>query len=347
MTSNRPGAGRLAERIAGVYPLAETYHRGALELEMIELTDKVSLLVPEATGLMLTGSPTTKVIDRLAWIERNVAAFAHLVEPARRKLVERAAESGAGARGMSVLAGKLVQAETTAVLSVLARRVLGQYELVLPTGEDGDVVTYVGANIMHLERTHQFRPSEFRFWVALHELTHRAQFQGIPWLRDYFMGLVTELIEHSKPEPGKLNRVFEELAARRSSGADLVDERGLFGLFASPEQREVIDRVQALMSLLEGHGHVVMDRIGSEHLKSQDRMSRVLKGRRHDKRTAAFFRLTGLEMKLKQYQMGEKFIHHLEREAGWDSVGLAFRGAGSLPTLEEIEDPRAWLRRVA
>jgi len=137
------------------------------------------------------------------------------------------------------------------------------------------------------------------------------------------------------------------MGERRDRGDDVFDDRGIFGLFASPAQREVLDKVQAMMSLLEGHGHVVMDRIGADHLKSQKRMSQVLKGRRQDRRTAAFFRLIGLEMKLKQYRLGEKFIHVIEREAGWDTVSMAFRGASSLPTLEEIEDPLAWLRRVA
>jgi uncharacterized protein (DUF2342 family) len=127
----------------------------------------------------------------------------------------------------------------------------------------------------------------------------------------------------------------------------VIDERGLLGLFASSEQNVVIDKVQALMSLLEGHGHVVMDRLGHEHLRTQDRMSKVLKARRQDKRTAAFFRLTGLEMKMNQYKMGERFIEVVEREAGWDTVGLAFRGASSLPTLEEIGSPEQWMRRVA
>ena len=144
-----------------------------------------------------------------------------------------------------------------------------------------------------------------------------------------------------------MSRVIEELSDRRASGKPLVDERGLFGLFASPEQNAVVDKVQALMSLLEGHGHVVMDRLGAAHLKSQLRMSRVLKGRRQDKRTAQFFRLTGLEMKLKQYQMGERFIRIVEEESDWETVSLAFRGASSLPTLEEIENPRSWLERVA
>jgi coenzyme F420 biosynthesis associated uncharacterized protein len=197
-----------------------------------------------------------------------------------------------------------------------------------------------------MERTHQFKPSEFRYWVALHELTHRAQFQGIPWMRDYFLGLVEQLVESSKPQPGVMGRVIDEIGTRRSSGAPIVDERGLFGLLGSPEQNAIVDKVQALMSLLEGHGHVVMDRVGADHLKSQARMSRVLKGRRQDKRTAAFFRLTGLEMKMKQYKQGEAFVHAVEREAGWEAVGLAFRGAGSLPDLAEIRDPSLWLQRV-
>lgn len=347
MTSSRPFSGRLVERIAGTYPLAETYHTPALQQEMNAITIRVSEIVPEATGLSLPGSPNTSVIGRTEWIERNVAAFAHLTEPARQQLEERMRDSGAAGQGAAVFAAKIMQSETRAVLSVLSKRVLGQYELVLPTGETGDMVAFVGPNILALERNHQFRPSEFRFWVALHELTHRAQFQGISWMRDYFLSLVHELVESSKPETGRLSHVMDELNTRRSAGKALIDERGIFGLFATPAQNAVVDKVQALMSLLEGHGHVVMDRVGAEHLKSQDRMSRVLKGRRQDKRTAAFFRLTGLEMKLKQYKMGERFVLAVEREAGWETINLAFRGASSLPTLEEIEFPGRWLTRVA
>jgi coenzyme F420 biosynthesis associated uncharacterized protein len=276
-----------------------------------------------------------------------VASFTHLVEPFQRQIEERLGENGGGGRGAAAMTKRMMQAEMTAVLSVLARRVLGQYELVLPTGEPGDVVAFVGPNILQLERTHQFRPEEFRFWVALHEMTHRAQFQGIPWLRGYFLGLVEELVEQSRPDPGRMSKVIEELSRRYGAGTPLIDERGLLGLFASSEQTAVIDRVQALMSLLEGHGHVVMDRLGREHLRSQERMSRVLKARRKDKRSAAFFRLIGLEMKMIQYESGERFIKAIERQAGWETVALAFRGVASLPTLDEIETPELWLTRVA
>ncbi len=329
-------------RIAGTYPLADTYHLFALVEEMATITAEVSLLVPEATGLQLPGSPDTMIVSRHEWVERNTAAFAHMVEPARRQMEERLARAGRS----PALANSLVQGEMSAILALLSRRVLGQYELVLPGGGPGDTVAFVGPNILQMERRHHFRPAHFRFWVALHELTHRAQFQGVPWLRDYFLSLVADLVEQSTPEQGRWSRVLTEIGERRASGTPVFDDRGLFGLFATPAQNEVVDRVQALMSLLEGHGHVVMDRVGATRLKSQERMSRVLKGRRHDRRAAAFLRVTGLEMKLKQYRQGERFVLSVERESGWETVALAFRGADSLPTLDEIEHPGRWLERV-
>jgi coenzyme F420 biosynthesis associated uncharacterized protein len=343
VTSLRSSQGRLTERLAGQYPLADTYHLPALAEEMARITPRVSDLVSEGTGLELPGDPDTQIIGRLEWVDRNVASFQHLIEPATRKLVE--SRDGGDERKKSL--DKVVETETSALLGVLSRRVLGQYELVLPTGEDGDSVVYVGANLLQMERTHQFRPEDFRFWVALHELTHRAQFLGIPWMRGYFRGLVEELVEASGVESGQLRSAVSEVVDRARSGSPIIDERGIFGLVATQEQSQIVDRVQALMTLLEGHGHYVMDRIGAQHLKSQERMSRVLKNRRKDKRTAAFFRITGLEMKVNQYEKGERFIRTVEAESEWSTINLAFRGASSLPTLAEIEDPLLWLRRVA
>lgn len=346
MTPSRSSRDGLSGRLAGTYPLADTYHSRFLAIEMSRVTAEVSEIVPEATGLSLPGTPDTVVIDRPEWIDRNVASFAHLTEPARRKLEQRMEETGTRHQTAAALAERMMTVETRAVLSLLSRRVLGQYELVLPSGEVGDVVAFVGPNILQMERNHQFKPAEFRYWVALHELTHRAQFQGIPWMRDYFMSLVDDLVESARPDPGVVGRVVEEIGSRRSSGTPILDERGLIGLFGTPEQNAVVDKVQALMSLLEGHGHVVMDRVGAQRLKSQERMSRVLKGRRQDKRVAAFFRITGLEMKLTQYREGEQFVLAVEREAGWDTLRLAFRGSSSLPDLEEIRNPTSWLERV-
>ncbi len=328
--------------MSGRYPLEGTYHESRLQAQAPGLVHRAADLVAAETGLEGPGQPDVAVVSRAEWVEANVDSFSVLLAPAEERLSSQTAIG-------SAVAGRVVAIELGTVLGMLSRRVLGQYELVLPTsdGGAGDTVMFVGANLLALERQFEFRPSEFRFWVALHECTHRAQFVGVPWLRSYFLGLVEQLVAAAVPEPGRLQRVAGELREAAATGDPLVDERGLFGLFASPAQREVIDRVQALMSLLEGHGHVVMDRIGARELVTQRRMSEILKIRRQDPRTAMFMRLVGLEMKLRQYEAGASFIGGVERHAGWDSLQLAWRSADDLPTIDEIDNPVSWLERVA
>lgn len=337
-----PLAVSVASSLSGRYPLEDTYHQVRLELDLPGLVERASELVSEETGLSAPGRPDVAVVGRTGWVENNVASFSTLLAPAEERL---GSETGVG----SAIASRVMGAEMGAVLGFLARRVLGQYELVLPTsdGDNGDTVLFVGPNVLKMERDHGFRPDDFRFWVALHECTHRLQFTGVPWLRGYFLGLVDELVATSKPESRHIQRIAAELRAAAAAGEPLIDESGIFGVFATPEQREVIDRVQALMALLEGHGHVVMDRIGEREIVTQARMSAVLKARRADKRTAALMRLIGLEMKLRQYEMGAEFIKGVEERASWSTLDVAWESPEALPTLEEIGDPERWLQRIA
>jgi coenzyme F420 biosynthesis associated uncharacterized protein len=340
-TTTWDSAASVASRLAGKYPLEGTYHEARFARQAPLLVERATTLVAAETGLEAPGNPDVAVVSRAEWVENNLASFSQLMAPVTDRLSEDR-KLGSG------IASKLMSAELGAVLGFLSRRVLGQYELVLPTadGGDGDTVMFVGANVLAMERRFEFRPSEFRFWVALHESTHRLQFQGVPWLRSYFLGLVEELVAASKPEPGRMGRLAEQLRSSAERGRPLVDDKGIFGLLASPGQREVIDKVQALMTLLEGHGHVVMDRIGERELVSQGRMSRILASRRNDPRTAMFMRLIGLEMKMKQYEMGARFIAGVEQRAGWSALSAAWQRPSNLPTLEEIEDPVSWLYRV-
>jgi coenzyme F420 biosynthesis associated uncharacterized protein len=331
----------IARRFAGSYPLEGTYHEARLARQAPLLVERATSLVSAETGLEAPGAPDVAVVGRSEWVENNIASFSQLLAP----LEDRLGEQRTIGHGV---AGRIMAAELGAVLGFLSRRVLGQYELVLPTndGGQGDTVMFVGANVLSMERRFEFRPSEFRFWVALHECTHRLQFQGVPWLRSYFIGLVEELVKASTPEPGRVARLADEVREASAQGRPLVNEQGLFGLLASPDQREIIDKVQALMSLLEGHGHIVMDRIGERELVSQARMSRILASRRNDPRTAMFMRLVGLEMKMRQYEMGSKFIEGVERQSGWSALDAAWLRPSNLPTLAEIEDPVSWLYRV-
>lgn len=339
-----PFAGRVAGLVGRTYELAESYHLDHLVAEMPEVVRTANDLVEEETRLPVPGAPDVVVVDRRTWAERNIAGFSRMIEPAEEKLVERM--DGLDEDTARLIARRVMSAEVGALLGFLSRRVLGQYELVVPADDDADSIAFVGANVLQLERSKQFRPIEFRTWIALHEAAHRAQFVGVPWLRPYFMGLVNDLVDTSKPDVPRLRTLVDRYRESRRTGERLIDERGLVGLIATGSRREALDRVQSLMSLLEGHGHVVMDRIGGRILPGQERMSAMIKARRSDPKTAWFFRLTGMEMKMKQYESGERFVLGVEEMAGWSALDAAWSGPDMLPGIEEIEDPRRWLNRV-
>ncbi|MGE3620186.1 MAG: zinc-dependent metalloprotease [Acidimicrobiia bacterium] len=339
-------AERVAVRVAGREPLAESYLADSLHADFAELTATAEELVTRTTGLRSAAGPArARVTDRAGWVRANLASFQRLFAPLTDKLGEHMAAGPAQA-----LTSRVGGAEVGALLGWMATRVLGQYDLLVveDSPEDQDVVYYVGPNVLALEKRFAFPPREFRLWLALHEVTHRAQFTGVPWLREHYLSLVRQTLSSVDPDPKRFLEAIRRAVDELRQGRAVLDEGGLVALLATSEQREVLDRIGGLMSLLEGHGDVTMDRAGAELVPSAARFGRVLKERRSRARPGAkaVQRLIGLEAKMKQYAQGERFIHEIERLAGPDAVDAAWERAENLPSLAEIRDPGAWVDRV-
>jgi coenzyme F420 biosynthesis associated uncharacterized protein len=338
-------AERLARRLAGHDPLEESYLAASLQVDFDGVTARAEQLVGEFTGLVSSGGPAkAAVLDRQAWVDANIRSFRNTLEPFTRRVGERMAQSAFAPAGRAV-AG----AEMGVLMGFLAQRVLGQYDLLVPdeAGADADAVYYVGPNILVLEKRYGFRPGDFRLWIALHEVTHRAQFRAVPWMKGYFLSLVDASLGLIEPDPKRLVRALERAAEAARRGRNPLDDGGIVALFATDEQKVVIDQVQALMSLLEGHGNVVMDRLGKQHVTGVERMSAALKARRQSGGLGGQIRkLTGIEMKMRQYEIGEQFITHLEETVGIEALDAAWRGPDCLPTMAELEAPERWLERI-
>ena len=341
-------AQRVAVRVAGREPFSQSYHYDSLETDFAELTEQAESLVSAETGLVsLAGPARARVTDRAGWIDANVASFQRLLRPIIDKLASRLNESP-----LTPVAQKLAGAEVGMVLGWMSTRVLGQYDLLIIEEEsplDQDLVYYVGPNVLSLEKQFAFPPREFRLWLALHEVTHRAQFTGIEWMRPYFLDLVTQTLDAVDPDPKRFVAVLGRIAEARRNGANPLADGGIMALVASDEQREVLDRVSGLMSLLEGHGDITMDRAGRGLVPSAERFSRVLRQRRESTQGLARLiqQLIGLEAKMNQYAQGERFIEEVERIGGQSLLRQAWEGPERLPTLDEIRNPSLWIERVA
>lgn len=339
-------AEQVAARLSGNDPFAESYHAAGLVGDFEAFTERAQSYVEAETGFTSSaGQARARVVDRNAWVRANLASYERLLRPVLRRLDD----ATAGPAGE--LSGKIAAVELGGLLGWMSTRVLGQYDLLVleeEDPEDQDLVYYVGPNILSLEKRHGFPPAEFRLWVALHEVTHRTQFTGVPWLRPYFLGLVEELMGAAQPDPTRILTAVGRLAEAARTRTNPLADGGVVALFATSEQRDAMERVGGLMSLLEGHGDVTMDRAAVDQVPSAERFARVLRTRRKEMNLAAKLlqRLIGLEAKLAQYEQGERFIAAVEDVGGPALLNRAFERPENLPTLVEIRDPASWLRRV-
>lgn len=337
-------AERVAVRVAKAEPLARSYHYASLEPDFAELTVKAEQLVEQQTGLRSTGGPArSRVADRPEWVRVNLRSFRRLLRPFSERLGERISHSRIAPAGRAV-AG----AEVGALLGWMSTRVLGQYDPILDEARahEQDIVYYVGPNVLALEKRYAFPPREFRLWLALHEVTHRVQFTAVPWLRPHFLSLVDSTMAAFDPDPERFVAAVRRAVELRRSGQGALDEGGVVALFAGPEQREALQRIQGLMSVLEGHADWVMDRAGPSLVPSAPRFAQVLHQRRQSNGAIRLFqRLLGIEAKLRQYKQGEAFLEAIEASDPENLVRL-WTAPETFPTLAEIHDPGMWLARV-
>jgi coenzyme F420 biosynthesis associated uncharacterized protein len=340
-------AEKVALRVAGREPLAESYHASSLDADFATFTSEAEVLVTAETGLRSQHGPArARVLDRPAWIRANLASFQRLLKPLLSRVEERV---GSGPKPVVRVGAAFAGAELGTLLGWMSGRVLGQYDVLViddETATDQDLVYYVGPNVLALEKRFGFPPGEFRLWLALHEVTHRAQFTGVPWLRPHFLGLVEQVVGSIEPDPEHLARALKDAVSGRAAQA--FRDGGLLQVIAPPEQREVLARIAGLMSLLEGHGDATMDRAGRDRVPQAERFSRVLRARREAASAPVRLlqRLIGIEAKLNQYAQGEQFLAAIEKVGGPRIVDVCWEGPENLPTLQEIRAPDRWLARL-
>ncbi|MFF8831699.1 zinc-dependent metalloprotease [Streptomyces sp. NPDC015131] len=299
------------------------------------------------------------VVDRAGWIRANVAGFRELLKPLLEKMQERRS-STPGNAVLGAVGGKVTGVELGMLLSFLASRVLGQYETFapatreLPAGENGGGrLLLVAPNIVHVERELDVAPHDFRLWVSLHEETHRTQFTAVPWLRDHLQGEIQSFLAATDMDATtvleRLREAAQALTGARPEGEADEGGRSLVELVQTPEQREILGRLTAVMSLLEGHADYVMDGVGPQVVPSVAEIREKFQQRRAkgaSRLDQALRKLLGLDAKLRQYRDGERFVRAVVDEVGMAGFNRVWTSPNTLPTKAEIAKPADWVARV-
>ncbi len=347
----------------------------AVVAELRGLTAVVQQPVREVTGLTSQGATgPVAVVDRPGWIRANVGGFRVVLEPLAEKIAERGSAVPAAGSVLAAVGSRVTGVQAGLILAYLSSRVLGQYELFLPPGEGGtdgaDVtsangasgngasaeenaqgvgrLTLVAPNIVMVERELGVDPHDFRRWVCLHEETHRVQFTSVPWLRGYVQGMMTEFLLASDLDPAA---IVDRLRAAAGAVAGAVrggDGESLVEAIQTPAQRELLDKLTAVMTLVEGHGDYVMDAVGPQVVPSVAEIREKFNSRRGSagRVEQILRRILGIDLKMKQYAEGSRFVKAVVDEVGMAGFNKVWTSPQTLPTRAELARPADWLARV-
>ena len=315
------------------------------------------LKVQASTGLEPPHDiPRVDPVRRAQWVQANIDGLKAIVEPAASKLaeaVERAqgeaapAETGGFAQQMlRQLSPLLLGAQVGSVLGYLAQHVLGQYDIAVPRS-DAPALLFVVPNIAAFERDWSLPPTEFRTWVALHEVTHRFEFAR-PWALGRFRALLEDFLSTLELDVTGLQARLESLDMSDPQAMQdmLQGEEGLFGTVLDQEQRVKLGRIQAFMASAEGYGDHVTHAIGRELLSSYGRIEEAMKRYVLGDTDPVFERLLGIEMKREQYRLGRRFCDAVVEATDERTLARMWESEDSLPSLPELEEPRLWLART-
>jgi coenzyme F420 biosynthesis associated uncharacterized protein len=355
-----------ARRLVRPGPALTRAEADGVVAQLRELAVESEGFVREYTRMPDAGAPTPiVVVDRPEWARSNVAGLRVVTTPLAGKLAANARARTPGAVGRRVTGVQLGSA-----LAYLSSKVLGQYEIFVPPDDatppaaaparpsftkaaaepvvPAGRLSLVAPNIAQAEQSLGVDPRDFRMWVCLHEQTHRIQFSAVPWLRAHLETEIGNFIDATDLDPDALmERVYSAIGAIRGA----VRDRGATSMveaLQTPAQREVLDRLQALMTLLEGHADHVMDAVGPVVVPSVAEIRSKFEARRGGGSPIDRFvrRLLGLDLKLQQYRQGGAFVRAVTSEVGVDGFNEIWRSPATLPIRPELTDPGAWMERV-
>jgi coenzyme F420 biosynthesis associated uncharacterized protein len=347
-------ATKVAIRAAGRTPTLHPGARAQLQAQYEAMLRDIEQPIATYTGNDLSLANTTvEVLDRPGWIRANMVNFRSLLQPVEDFYRENANRSRLGAPPAFQQAARLMLSSQVGILvGYLARRVLGQYDIGLlgdvEESPTGGKLYFVEPNLRQVEETLGVPPDELRRWIALHEATHAHEFELHPWVRSYLNGSLRQYLKLLIDDMRGRNEENTLLTIANRFVANLRHGHNVINALMTPQQRELVSRLQALMALAEGYSNHVMNNVGRDVLPNFKLIHERVEHRQRERSQVEqlFLKVTGLSLKMEQYRLGERFVDQVVQQRSIAFANRAWQSLEALPTEAEIRDSGRWIARM-
>ena len=324
-----------------------------------DLVRVADLHVARATGLStsVTGHVlAVNPVGRSEWARRTLDAYRPLFEGLAEGLAAAADDDHVDPDPATDLLGGVTEVVGPLLLGIqagsmvghLARRALGEYELPVPR-PPSDQLVLVPVNVTDFATDWSLSLDDVRLWLCLNEITHHAVL-GLPHVRARLDQLLRSYVAGFRPDPHAFQDKLTALdPTDPSSFQAVLGEPGeLLGAMETPEQRQTLTRIEALIAALEGYTDHVMDAVGQTLVSGYGALVEALRRRRAERGEGERFvaRLFGLDVSPAQYERGRAFVKGVVERAGEDGLARLWHSERELPTPAEVDAPGLWLERI-
>jgi len=236
----------------------------------------------------------------------------------------------------------------------LAERALGAHDLPIPRPRGAELIV-AGPNLRAFCEEWSVPYDDAGLWLCIHELLHQGLF-NVAHVREAMTDLLTQFVGGFgsggplglEDKLGTLDPSLGMEQMQAQLGEVLGDPELLLGAMRTPQQDQVLPRLEALVTVILGWVDHHLERIGSKLVGSSDQLTEALRRRRVTAGPQDRFveKMLGLDLRPELIDRGREFVSGVVSRGGEPALGRLWDSTENLPTPNEVDAPGLWLARI-
>ncbi|MFM1958427.1 MAG: hypothetical protein RI929_790 [Actinomycetota bacterium] len=304
-----------------------------------------------------TNSLPLKQLSRTLWVQDAIPLFKDLAEPVAASMSKALSENlnqvmpeelvgmvGPATKFLENAGAAMFAAQLGQSVGKLSENVLSSTEIGIPLSNRPGLVAQ---NVELLLKDLETPKSEVLIYLAIRELAVSSLYASNRWLRDQIATQVSSFAAGLKIDPESIQNLAQQIDPSDPTTFNLVIESGGLITPRTPEQEQVLSRIETTLALIEGWADAVAlasaSRLPGIHQVFELIRRRQAVGAAHK----TFATLLGLEIRPRLQREAMAMWQKIAEQVGTIARDDIWKHPDLLPTAEDVQDPSGLLRRLA
>lgn len=294
--------------------------------------------------------------SRAEWVEHTFATWRQLTDPVSTSLAGAIADllrQQAGDIGMAPMLEPMMRLAATGMLSSQIGQALGQLSTGVVSVSDlgfpltqRPVVALLETNIARFADGLEQSVDDVRFYVALREAARQRLFAHVPWLGPQLLALVEHYARDIRVDAAAIEEAMESHLAGGLT-PDSLERLGntvagkLFQPALTGEQKEVLERLETLVALVEGWVDDVVAQTTAQLMPQAAALAETVRRRRATAGPAetALKSLLNLELRPRRVRDAANLWAAVRTARGSEERDAVWAHPDLIPTGADLDDP--------